>query len=247
MNTGKKGGLAIVLAFALSAWVGAATPQLVFYTQDFSPFSYMENGKVAGPGVEIITLVCQTMKVECAFGLYPWSRAVSETQDGKANGLFFLGKSADREAWLDFSDPLINTEYGVFVAKDNQLDFQSPKDLVNLTVGVYGPSNTSTSLQAAVKDLAVKVDMTPDDVAAFQKLEIERIDAVYSNHDVGLSLIKGLKLTNVRYAGTHKTLQYYIALTKATDKVLSKAFFDALAELEKKGEIRKILAKYGMK
>lgn len=246
MRNTKRSGLILAMAGLLAIGAGAATPSLVFFTQDFSPFSYLENGKVAGPGADIIELVCRTMKVDFSFGLYPWNRAVTETQAGKANGLFFLGKSAERETWLDFSAPLVNTEYGVFVSNANPLVFKSPKDLEKLVVGVYGPSNTLTSLEAAIKGLDVKVDMTPDDIEAFKKLGVGRIDAVYSNHDVGLSLIKKLKLTSVRYAGTHKPMQYYIALTKATDKTLSKAFFDTLAELEKKGEIKKILARYGM-
>ena len=60
-------------------------------------------------------------------------------------------------------------------------------------------------------------------------------------------LIKELKADNIKYAGTHKKLQYYIAITKKTDKNLSVKFFETLANLQKKGEIKKILDKYEIK
>lgn len=244
-----KKSLMVMIAIVMGAIVNCAEkPKLIFNTQDFAPFSYMENKKAAGPGVEIIELVCRDMDIDCQINLLPWTRAVKEAQDNVVNGLFFLGKNAERETWLDFSVPLINTEYGFFIAKDDPIEYKDVKDFKNYTIGVYGPSNTADSLNAAIKGIeGIKVDETVDDIAGFRKLGIKRVGAVYSNRDVGFMIIKELKADNIKYAGTHKKLQYYIALNKKTDKNLSAKFFDTLTNLQKKGEVKKILDKYEIK
>ena len=69
-------------------------------------------------------------------------------------------------------------------------------------MGVFGPPNTSTALEkikAEIKDLTL--DMTPEDESAFKKLSLGRVQAVFSNRDVGYDLVRRLGLANVRYTG----------------------------------------------
>jgi polar amino acid transport system substrate-binding protein len=142
----------------------------------------------------------------------------------------------------------LNSEYGFYVRNDNPLKFKHPSDVKGYTVGVYGPSNTSFFLEkikTEIKDLTI--DMTPDDIAAFKKLSLGRVTAVYSNRDVGNDLIAKLGLTNLRYAGVHTKLKYYIGFSqKFTDKKLVDQFNQTFRSLHKHGVIQEILAKYKM-
>jgi polar amino acid transport system substrate-binding protein len=140
----------------------------------------------------------------------------------------------------------LNSEYGFFVKNDNPLKFRQVSDVKGYIVGVYGPSNTATSLEkikSEIKDLTI--DTTPDDPAAFKKLSLGRVDAVYSNRDVGYDLISKLGLKNLRYAGVHTALKYYIGFSqKFTDKKLVDQFNQTFRNLHKRGIIQEILAKY---
>jgi len=227
----------------------AGNEKLVFDTQDFAPFSYMENKKISGPGADIIDLVCRNINVDYELRLLPWARAQDEIKCGQANALFLIGKNKEREKWLDFGPPIINTEYGFFTHKENKTIHKTSNDFANYTIGVYGPSNTATALLEAIKGVPdVKVEMTPDDIAAFKKLDAGRIGAVYSNIDVGNLMIKNLKLENIRHSLTHKKIRYYIGFSKEkTDKALTGKFYYKLIELQQNGEIAKILKKYDMK
>jgi len=222
--------------------------KLVFNTQDFPPFSYMKNNHVRGPGAEIIRLVCKEMGIRCSFNLLPWRRAVRMAKAGKANGLFVIGWNKPRTEWLYFSHPILTTEYGIFVHKNNKLKFKTIKNLGGYTVGVFGPSNTSNSLKKIAEQVKnMRIDMTPDDIAPFKKLNLGRIDAVYSNKDVGCEIIRQNKLKNIRYAGIHKKLKYYIGfLKKYNNKKTVDKFNAALKKLYKKGNIRSILNKYNI-
>jgi polar amino acid transport system substrate-binding protein len=232
--------------FVFVALAGGA--ELKLNTQDFAPFNYEVNGVVAGPAADIIRKVCDDIKIDCSLRLLPWRRAQEEVRNGTAHGMFVIGWNEERAKTLYFSPALLNTEYGFFVRDDSPLNFKQNSDIKGYVVGVYGPSNTATSLEkikAEIKDLTI--DMTPDDEAAFRKLSIARVDAVFSNRDVGYDLIRKLGLKNLRYAGRQQSLKYYIGFSqKFTDKKLVDQFNVGFRNLHKRGVIQGILGKYKM-
>lgn len=222
---------------------------LVFLTQDFRPFSYCdENKKVLGPIVEIIEAVCKEAGFNVEFKLYPWPRALKQAELGNAHGLFVLGWNEPRTKWLYFSEPITNTEYGFFFHKSNNKKFSSIQDLRNYKIAVYGPSNTSSKLEAIQKEVSgLEIDMHPDDYSGFKKLEIKRVDAVYSNKDVGNDIVKRNDIKNIVYAGKNQDLKYYIGFVK---KVVPKDEFEkfnnAYKKLYSNGDIEVILEKYSL-
>lgn len=242
----------LVLALALGALLAPTRPagasELILNTQDFPPFSYEVNGVVSGPAADVIRRVCADMKIECPLRLLPWRRAQQEVAEGKAHGMFVIGWNAERAKSLYFSPPLLNTEYGFFVRDDNPLKFKQNTDVKGYVVGVYGPSNTATALQtikAEVQDLTI--EMTPDEIAAFKKLSLGRVQAVFSNRDVGYDLLRRLGITNVRYTGRQQALKYYIGFSqKFADKKLVDEFNATFRRLHKQGIIQQLLAAYKM-
>jgi len=237
----------LMLPILCCMFTGLSAKELVFATQDFKPFSYQDNGKPAGAGVEIVLTACKKAGIDAKIDFYPWTRAQKYVENGEAQGLFILAKTPEREKILDFSIPLIESEYALFVSADDQQKYENAKDFNGKIIGVYGPSGTSASLDKMAIDAGniKNIDMSVDDIAAFKKLNIKRVDAVYSNRDVGEMLVKDLKLDKVKYALTHKKITYYIAFSKkAADKELVKNFEEALSALKKSGELKKILDKY---
>jgi polar amino acid transport system substrate-binding protein len=226
----------------------AQAVELKIHTQDFAPFTYAIDGVVSGPAAELIRKICDEMQITCSFNLLAWKRAQEEVRLGKAHGMFVIGWNAARAEWLHFTPPILYTEYGFFVRNDNPLQFKDVNDVKGYRVGVFGPSNTSKSLEnikAQVEDLTI--DMRPNDEAGFKKLSVGRIDAVFSNRDVGHALIAKLKLTNIRYAGIQRRLKYYIGFSQAhTDKKLVDQFNATLVDLYRRGVAQAILKTYNM-
>jgi polar amino acid transport system substrate-binding protein len=243
---------AFYLALAFSALllsIGFATgAELKLNTQDFAPFNYEVNGVVSGPAADIIRKICSEMKIDCTMHLLPWRRAQDEVANGTAHGLFVIGWNEERAKTLYFSPPILNTEYGFFVRDDNPLKFKQNSDVKGYTVGAFGPSNTATALEkikAEIKELTI--DMTPDDESAFKKLSLGRVDAVFSNKDVGNDMMRKLGIKNIRYSGRQQSLKYYIGFSqKFTDKKLVDQFSATFRNLYKRGLIQEILAKYHM-
>lgn len=226
--------------------------QLKLATQDFPPFSYLAEGssddrKVLGPAAEIIGVVCDRMEISYELRLLPWRRAQYDMrEEGLYNGLFLIGKNQSRLEYLHFSPPILKTEYGFFVKSDNDLIYTDVSDLKGYRVAVYGPSNTSKSLEKLLGDTKLfSIDMRPDDISGFKKLSVGRVEAVYSNRDVGFALLKSLKIENATYAGRHRELNYYIGFSKKyADKGVIDRFNKGFVDLYEEGLIQTILEKY---
>lgn len=244
----------IALASVLASATLVRSAELKFNTQDLPPFNYAVDGVVAGPGVDVIKAVCKDAGLECSFQLYPWLRAYKEIEDGLAHGLFLIGHSEEREKLLYFSPPVVATSYGFFVHADDALSYQKPADMTGYTVGVFGPSNTSKSLER-VRDQMIKegvkplmVEMRPDDESGFRKLGAKRVQAVYSNAEVGHAMLSKLGIKNIRFAGATERLKYYIGLSrKQVDQATYDKFAKSFRKLHSQGVIGNILAGYQMK
>ena len=240
--------LAVTTVAIATPFRSAAAVELIFNTQEFAPFNYSEGGVVKGPVAEIVRKVCVEMRIDCPMRSLPWRRAQQEVEEGKAHGMFAIGWNAERAKWLYFSPPILITEYGFFVRTDNTLVFRQNTDVKGYTVGVFGPSNTSTTLEkikAEINDLTI--DMTPEDESAFRKLSAGRVQAVFSNRDVGYDAIHKLNIANVRYSGRQQTLKYYIGFSQRfTDKNLVDQFNATFRTLYKQGVVQEVLARYKM-
>ena len=251
----KRNGIGRLLALVLCI-VSTQTwsQELKFTTQDFPPFSYRINGAVSGPAVDIIRRVCTEMNAQCSFRLLPWARAQKEVRNGDANGMFVIGWNERRAEWVHFSPPIMKTEYGFFVNSDNALKYTDPSNIEGYKVGVYGPSNTSNSVDRLRARMAedgldaIVIDMRPDDESGFKKLAAGRLDAVFSNRDVGLALIAKLGLMDkIRYSGPQRTLNYYVGFSMAhNEQDVLQAFDAAYRKLHKSGEVKEILDKHSM-
>ncbi|MDH3599802.1 MAG: DUF1566 domain-containing protein [Candidatus Tectomicrobia bacterium] len=229
---------------------------LILNTQDFAPFHYQIStfkNKIYGPVPESIKAVCLEAKINCLMRLYNWGEAQQLVKDNKAHGMFVIGWNADRAKWLNRSVPIIETEYGLFVRDDNPLDFKQIDSLDQYTIGVYGPSNTSRSVRKIEntlksRGLNVNVKEIKDDKPLFKELSNSSGDyAVYSNRDVGKTIISGLGLDNIRYAGVHKKLLYYVGFSKAlVDEKIVDQFNKAFIKLQDQGVIQEIYANSGL-
>ena len=244
-----------ILIILISVILNANETKLLFNTQEFKPFNYKKDMEAVGPVVQIIKKVCAKMGIKCEFKVLPWRRAQKEVELEVADALFVVGKNIKRQEWLYFSHPIIKTEYGFFVSNSNKRKFNSIDDIQGYNVGVYGPSNTSHSLNKIGVQLIEKglypidITMSYDDILSFKMLNKEdrNIHAVYSNKDVGNSIIKEFNLKNIRYFGKQKNLNYYIAFSKKTVAIdIVEKFNILLHQMYINKSLQKILDQYSL-
>ncbi|MFV0348007.1 MAG: substrate-binding periplasmic protein [Halodesulfovibrio sp.] len=238
--------LCCMLVFAVPS--AGAEVSLRFASQDFPPFSYAENGTAAGPFADIVNMVCAEAGLTCSIAILPWGRALERVRQGDGDGLFPLGWNEERATWLRPSPPVLTTEYVLFASVDSGLKYETPDDLEGKRVGVYGPSNTSHELHKLWKRMRnFTIDMRPDSDSGFLKLPRHRVDFVFSNRDVGDAVIRKNSIAGVGYAGNYKTLDYLFGFSLAPEVQPDvDRFLEVLARMKKRGDVAKILGRYGL-
>lgn len=121
-----------------------------------------------------------------------------------------------------------------------------------MTIGVYGPSSTSITLNGLVKDASdPKVALEVSNFDALKTLSLGGYGpraAVFINRDVGLAMSKSMNLTEIGPAGDVKQISYCFGLSKQSPHTQEIAAFNrALRQRMASGEIGQILSKYGLK
>lgn len=233
-------------------------PILILNTQDFPPLQYRLRpfgSKLYGPVPEAIRAACIVAELTCILRLYDdWGEAQRLVKRHLAHGMFLIGWNAERAKFLRRSIKITDAEYGFFVKQGDPLNFRDIADLDGYSIGVYAPSNVSRTLQnirlaLQAQGQGISVTETRDDKPLFHRLPKEgsAMDAVFSNKDSGMTVIKGEGIDGLRYTGPYKTLQYYIGFSKhLVDASLVKRFNQAFKQLEEDGTVRQIYANAGL-
>ena len=242
----------IVICWIVTPIVNAAEGKLTFSTHSFPPFSNVQDNKVVGPFVDIIDAVCQEIDLDCDYQNMPNRRSKQTLKSGTVNANFPLGWNKNRDAWLWFTIPLMKTEYGFFSKVGSTFEYTRLEDIEGMKVGVFGPSNTSHSLEKIREQMKtqglkpIQIDMHPNaDGTGLKKVAFGRLQLYYVNRDVGFYRIKQLNISGVRYAGKQKELDYFAGFTKEYNyKAVIDKFNRAVRKLSNDGVIAKLLAKY---
>ncbi|EGQ7990765.1 transporter substrate-binding domain-containing protein [Vibrio vulnificus] len=191
-------------------------------TFEFPPYSMQGiDDRPVGAFVEIVNDVCVQLGSGCEIGYWPNRRAKILVNRGQAAAIFPMGWNKQRVSRYFFSVPIIVSEYGFFINKDAMQPIKSLRDLQGLKVAVFGPSNTFSSLSTLQQEM-VHLGYKPFDIAeqtdASEKLihllHKNRVDAYYSNRDVGEFKAEALGLDNITYSFNHREILYFIAFSK---------------------------------
>ena len=100
--------------------------------------------------VEILQAVCKDAKLTCTTQIMPWRRALAMAESGQVDGIFSILHGPEKAQNFVLSEPIIRTAYSFFAPKGSGWSYTTPSNLKDMTIGVYGPSSTSITLNALV-------------------------------------------------------------------------------------------------
>ena len=112
VKTRAAGRIVASLIAGLSIWSAvtkAAEPVRMAFQENFPPFAEVRDGKPTGMTVEIIRAAAGKAGIEVDFVPVPFDQVHLTLKDGRADAIFPLAITLDREALYDFSRPLLMT------------------------------------------------------------------------------------------------------------------------------------------
>ncbi|MFZ5569417.1 MAG: substrate-binding periplasmic protein [Thermodesulfobacteriota bacterium] len=235
-----------LMCFFLLLPVIAWAEKVVFVSEDYPPYEYMENGKVVGFDADIIREVCSRIGVEADFKQWPWKRAMVKVKDGSVDAIFSLFRTPEREEFLIFpAEPLSSEKNVVIVRKGSPLKLTRLDDLKGKTVGVvveysYGAEFDNFS--------GIEKEVCKSTENMLQKLDAKRMDIAVINEHVMRYLSRKLGLQDrfdIQFVLNEDPM--YVGFSKAKggrSQELADKFSATLKQLKTEGRLAAIMAAY---
>ncbi|MBB4313718.1 transporter substrate-binding domain-containing diguanylate cyclase [Roseospira marina] len=170
----------------------------VGFMPDYWPFSYLEDGRVAGFAVDVAREIAERagMTIDPVFDT--WPRLMEGLRDGRLDMISNISMTEERSRSFLFTDPYHQVPVTVFV-RAGFGRYQDLSDLDGLRVGVPRAVYFQKPLEARLgADLVVPFPRTVDMMQALAEGEV---DAVVASLSHGLALIRMQGLMSIEIGG----------------------------------------------
>lgn len=153
--------------------------------ESFSPFVHVEDGRAVGLAIEALDAAARLSGVELEYIPAPASNVQAIIAAGRAQAAFPLAVNAERLAVFDFSEPVLTTGGGFFVAAPSP----SPSGLESLrgkTVATPATGPLAAFLRANAPETALL--LTKDYIEPLRMVVSGQADAAALNLEAGALL-----------------------------------------------------------
>ena len=180
--------------------------------------------------------------------LIPWRKALNGVEKGHYDGIPLLFKTAERQAYMRFTEPLFQARTVFFYntkAYPNGISWQEYSDLSGFRIAVqHSFSIAETFDQQIAQGVPLSVEKMNSDEDCFQLLQLGRIDLVATNEIVGKEYLKQFGISD-RFKASSQSLYekpFYIGFSQQTDaQHLIPQINVIIEQLRAEGEIDRIL------
>ena len=149
--------------------------------ENLAPIVYNDNGIAKGVAVDIARAIGEKIGYDINVLAVNWEQAQQMVLNGDADGLLNINQSPERDKLYDFSDPLLKSDFSMFVQLDNT-NLRRIDDLRGKTVGVEAGGYPSILLQE-YEDIDIGEIYNWD--TSFKALSSGDIDAIIVDRWIG--------------------------------------------------------------
>lgn len=244
-----------IIFVCLSPFQMASAKELVRLTAgEWAPY-ISENLDHKGLISQITEEAFALQGIEIKLGLFPWPRASQLSQTGAWDGTIAYSKTAEREKYYLFSEPLYVGKYVFFHLKTYPLKWKNYTDLKKVRIAApRGFGGMGQEFLSAEDNKIITVDRVTTIVQAFNMLFLGRVQAVPSDLEVGYVLLKQNFDKKQIEQITHSShiiqlTKYHLVMPKSVAKSadLIKKFNIGLKALKKSGRYNQIVKDFYQK
>lgn len=229
--------------------------KLDFYTSEFPPFNYTEEGKFTGVAAEVIQAAMEKGDVDYSVNVLPWARSYKLAQEEPNSFIFVMSRRAARENLFQWVGIVTGVKHSVFALKNrDDIVVNSLDDLKKYKIGTQLKGARETYLSSNGFDVTTFQRVAGDTAGLqnYKKLKKKRIDvwlstdsgasytAKKSGEDSSVTLKKVFEFEEMSKGG------YYLGASLTTAKEEVEEVRIALETFKKTNEYKLILKKWGM-
>ncbi|EAR62079.1 transporter substrate-binding domain-containing protein [Neptuniibacter caesariensis] len=169
--------LVLCLLLTVSPARAADKDTLRFVVPEFPPYTYLQDGNIAGIGVRKIRSYLDELGTPYELSLVPnYGRAVQEVKHGRADGFFLATENEERNSFAVFSTPIVINNWSWFFPAESTVNPSDTDFKKTARIATHLKTNTHKWL---LKN-GYKVVYSPSDVDSLVKtLHHKRLTAVF--------------------------------------------------------------------
>ncbi len=217
------------------------------------PWEMVVNGEPTGVHVEMVQSVSKALGVPVVIESYPWLRAIRMLNDGEADAITYMSRTAERERFGYFIEGniLSSSRIGFFILKSNEGRLSFSGDLRSLKDYRLGTCRGFSYGEAFDKaDFLDKDDGAADEYSLLKKMAAGHVQ-------IGVGYVGDMKLAADRLGMSEnisllspvlsERRDLYLVFSKAKQhQELARRFSEAMKAYKQKPEYRNLLKKYGV-
>ncbi len=156
-------------------------PTITFVYENYPPYEYPGDNDPQGISADKVKLACRKLGYRAVFIYAPWVRALKLVKTGRADAIFSIRKTKERERWLGYTTPLVKAEDRIFSLRNKVPLIEQYSALKSLSVGlVHQYSYGSDFDRLKIK----KKEYSSENSNLIFRLNKGWLDAVVMNRDV---------------------------------------------------------------
>lgn len=238
--------LLAVFLLAVSS-LSMAQPKLIFLTEEWVPFNYLEKNKIVGISTELVKASIDDAGYDYQLQLLPWKRAYKLTLKNPNHFLFTTNRTKPRENLFKWIGPLYLQDVSFYRLK-KRADVQVSKleDLRNYTIGV----SRGGSIEGYLKEIGYVENQD-----YFTYFDEEQGEKMLRSGNIDLMPGSSLNLAHKRMQANGQPIElvkaftltdtgYYIAANLNTDDEIINKLQQALDKLVIKGARKDIVKRH---
>ncbi len=132
-----KSAVVSVLVWSVSS--AADMSELTFYTEEYPPYNFSNNGQITGIAVDLLQQASQQVGREVSseqIVMQPWPRAYRSVLLKPGSVLFSTTRTQHRESLFNWVGPIGEIRVSVLARSDTKIKIDQPIDLAKYRIGV---------------------------------------------------------------------------------------------------------------
>ena len=221
------------------------TVQLV--ADPFPPYQYVESGAIRGVDHDIIAAAFGEYGIDIMTRLFPWDECIHLLKEEKADGIFQIAPTPEREKAYIFSKPLRAARTVMYKRVENPIRFDMNNDfseqLKNYRLGVVKGYSYHPLIDSLGEHSKMEVDSQE---ALLTGLRRGKFDLAVIDWGVAQYLANNMGIRDIdRAEGYEITRQLHVAFQRNRNHIADR-FNSGLDRVKEKGIYNRIFARYGL-
>jgi polar amino acid transport system substrate-binding protein len=212
-----------------------------FYTEDYPPQNYLQDGVLVGPAVEIIRQLLYRSTTGSRITVVSWSRGYRDTMENPNTALFSTARTPERENLFQWVGPITHTKVVFLARKGSGITITSLADAKKVkSIGAYR-DDTNEQFLTSNGFTNLDTDVSPEFVP--KKLAAGRLDLWITPIDTSSYLLRkaGLDPNDFEVLFTVREFDGYLAVSLKTAPALVQHWQETLDQMRKEGIVEQIL------